>query len=131
MKARKELYPAMIAARRENKRSYLQGAVLVVEGDEFTVDTVPTQYLSSTKSNDKKVLFFGKASVFSNFHSAEFTKDNQSYSCCEQYIQSKKAELFSDDTTAHKIILTSDLVVMKRLGKHTKGLDDKKMESCM
>ena len=45
--------------------------------------------------NQDVLVYLGENSVLSNFHRANFTVNGVKYNCNEQYIQSKKCELFS------------------------------------
>ena len=68
-----------------------------------------------TTSSDK-IVFLGAHSVFSNFHSCQFTANNITYNCAEQLIQCKKTALFDDDITQVKILHEKNPFCIKRLG---------------
>ena len=111
---------------------------LILKGQTFTV--APLNNLSklpldlqprasAEKENDSTIVFFTQGSPLSNFHPAPFVKDNIPYTCSEQYIQAKKAELFEDDETHGKIMLTSNPYQIKALGSRVKNFIEQKWQS--
>jgi ribA/ribD-fused uncharacterized protein len=110
---------------------------LVLNGKSFTV--APRNNLnklppalqpraSAEKENDSTIVFFTQGSPLSNFHPAPFVKDHINYACSEQYIQAKKAELFEDDETHGKIMLTTNPYQIKSLGSRVKNFIRQKWE---
>ena len=103
---------------------------LVLQGKSYTVapknnlDTLPLELQprrAAERENESTIVFFTLASPFSNFHDAPFIRDNVKFCCNEQYIQAKKAELFSDDETQQKIMMSSNPYEIKRLGNTVKN----------
>ena len=76
---------------------------------------------SAERENDEVIVFFTQGSPFSNFHHAPFHKNNNTYFCNEQYIQASKAQLFRDDLTHQKIMLSDNPYDIKNLGSQVKG----------
>jgi len=96
--------------------------------------------VKSVKNIDSEVLlFFGRDTIFSNFHLSTFTDGKRSFNCVEQYFQYSKAGIcvcargqhrppdtnqqpycfsvtFSDEKTAAKIMAVSDPRVQKIFG---------------
>ena len=59
---------------------------------------------SVSESTEKPyVLFFGEDPPFSNWYPSTFLVENVEYNCVEQFMMSKKAELFQDFETMEKI----------------------------
>ena len=76
---------------------------------------------AAEKHSEKSMVFFTQGSPFSNFYPAPFIRNKMKYVCNEQYIQSKKAELFNDDETRFKIMQTSNPYEIKSLGNYVKN----------
>ena len=76
---------------------------------------------AAEKQNEHVTVFFTQGSPLSNFHAAPFIRSNIRYSNSEQYIQSKKAELFNDDEIQAKIMQTSNPYEIKALGSKVKN----------
>ena len=74
-------------------------------------------------SNEQTVTFFGYASPLSNFHAKNFQINGITYNSVEQYIQSKKAEQFNDDTALAKIMSLTSPAIMKSTGKHIRNFN--------
>ena len=55
------------------------------------------------------------SSVFSQWYTSTFSVDNESYTCAEQYMVSKKAKGFGDTATRRDIIASSGPEQQKRL----------------
>ena len=75
------------------------------------------------KGNTDTLTFFGLHSIYSNMQQAYFTDKNITYNSSEEYIQSKKAELFDDDKTQYLIMHSSNLFEIKQLGSKVKNLE--------
>lgn len=102
---------------------------LIIDNRVYTVknlDQLPNDLKRETvaeKVNDNVLVYFGENSMLSNFYRADFTIDGIKYNCNEQYIQSKKCELFDDDYTREKVMKTTSPYQMKQLGKHVKNFN--------
>ena len=62
-------------------------------------------------------------------HQAYFTDKNITYNSSEQYIQSKKTELFDDDKTQYLVMHSSIPFEIKQFGSKVKNLERYKWES--
>ena len=60
----------------------------------------------------------------SNWYMSDFEYDGIKFSSLEQYMMYKKAEVFSDDETAKKILNTNDPGKIKSLGREVKNYND-------
>ena len=102
--------------------SYVSKGKLNIDGAFFTCDTIENipeavvKELKNEKKDETNLVFFGPQSEFSNMHPIQFSVDNVTYYSSEQYIQSKKANLFNDDATEQKIMLTNSPYEAKKLG---------------
>ena len=107
---------------------------LVIHGKKYTVEDLHklrndlSGLHASSKSTDKAHAFFGELSPFSNFHKATFKVDNTTYFCSEQYIQAKMAQLFHNNDTVDKIMVSSSLLECKDLGRDVQNYSERKME---
>lgn len=63
--------------------------------------------------------------VFSQWYLRDFSEDNVTYCCCEQYMMAKKAELFNDKEIYDKIMASKDPKTIKALGRKVKNFEDK------
>lgn len=72
-------------------------------------------------------LFYG--GPFSNWAFAPFHLDGTDYTCSEQYMMAKKAELFDDEDTLKKIMATDSPHEQKALGKKVKNFNKAKWEA--
>ena len=106
---------------------------LIINNQTFTCETINyiPEYIHmrvdnppSMKTTDKVTIFFGRGSLFSNFHSSEFTVDDQEFVNVEQYITYQKALLFNSNDIARDILSMTDPVLMKRKVKRLKHYDD-------
>ncbi len=61
----------------------------------------------------------------SNWYLSDFTVCNKKFSSAEQYMMYQKAVCFNDTAIAEKIMNTSDVAVIKSLGRAVSGYDDK------
>ena len=100
---------------------------LILDGKTFSVnnlDKLPKNLQPRSMAErhcEDTVVFFTKGSPFSNFYAASFVKDQITYVNNEQYIQSKKAELFNDDETHMKIMQSTNPYEIKGLGSRVKN----------
>ena len=76
---------------------------------------------SCEKSNTNTLAFLSLHSIYSNMHHAYFTDKNITYNSSEQYIQSRKTELFDDDKTQYLIMHSSNPFEIKQLGSKVKN----------
>ena len=60
----------------------------------------------------------------SNWYLSEFCIDNIHFTSMEQYMMYKKAVLFHDTEIASKILQTSDVAEIKRLGRAVSGYNE-------
>lgn len=60
----------------------------------------------------------------SNWYLSDFTVNGIKYSSMEQYMMHQKAVLFMDDATAAEILETTDVAVIKALGRKVAGYND-------
>jgi hypothetical protein len=67
------------------------------------------------------VFFYG--GPLSQWYSSPFTHNEHTFNCAEQYMMLKKAMLFEDLDTAHKIMLSQDPREQKALGRQVKNFD--------
>ena len=123
---RKTLWPAYkraLAQRNKYNSVQLDDDKLKIDHKVYTVQnmhTLPPDLNMSDKaekSDTATKAFFGKQSPLSNHHPAPFKLENLKYNCTEQFLMKEKALLFDDEITAHKIMVSSDPVEQKRLGK--------------
>ena len=63
------------------------------------------------------IFYFGMESPFSHWYKCNFTVESQVFCCVEQYLMFRKAILFNDSDSAHKILRSSDPERHHRLGK--------------
>jgi ribA/ribD-fused uncharacterized protein len=61
--------------------------------------------------------FFGADDVLSNRHPCRFTHHGVSFTCVEQFMMYAKAKLFDDETSAAKILATTDPMTQKKIGR--------------
>ena len=60
----------------------------------------------------------------SNWALSEFTVNGITFSSMEQYMMYQKAACFKDEEIAEKILATTDVAVIKALGRQVKGYND-------
>lgn len=60
----------------------------------------------------------------SNWYLSRFSLNGVLYSSLEQYMMYQKALLFSDDYVSEKILSTTDVSAIKKLGREVKNYDD-------
>lgn len=73
--------------------------------------------------------FFFYSGAFSNWHPSLFFIDGQRYTCVEQYMMSRKAELFEDYDVLEKILDAFTPKEHQTLGRLVKGFDRKIWDS--
>ncbi len=99
---------------------------LRIDGKFYTVndlDSLPKDLHPENlpvRETNKHVLFFGRHTVFGNFHPCQISVRKTVYSCVEQAFQHQKALAVNDLDTASKIIGTADPVAHKRWGDNVK-----------
>lgn len=134
---RKQLYPILEAAYNYrdpgNQEFRFKGFIdvdkLILNGSVYTVDTLyklpPALQPETVASpyNDKIQLFFTRASPLSNHFSCCFTVNGTIYNCMEQYLMKAKAAKFEDTDIGQKIMLSSDPVQHKILGRKVANFD--------
>lgn len=79
--------------------------------------------------NEKVLLFYkptGHYGCFSNWYESSFIYRGVHYTSSEQYMMHQKALLFQDDEIAQKILLETNLLQIKKLGRLVKYYDDKR-----
>ena len=78
-----------------------------------------------SRSNKDVFCFMSEKSPLSNFNMKfPIHLQGQYYNCNEQFIQSKKAELFGDQLSYDEIMKSDDPRQMKQMGKRIKGYKD-------
>lgn len=83
--------------------------------------------LENTRFEYKEYDFFwSNDSPFSQWHKSEFVLNNTVYSSAEQFMMSKKAELFGDEMIKEEILSTNNVRKQKELGRRVKGFDEQK-----
>jgi len=70
---------------------------------------------------DEFVFFWN--GIYSNWYPATFILDGIQFSCAEQYMMYKKAELFNDDDIMEVILMSDSPNVHKALGRKVKNFD--------
>ena len=126
------------------KKVFLNGDVLVIDGERYTVDnmhTVPRELHPrqfSEKKNDTHLLFGGIHSVcnpLSNWYPCKIKFNDHEFDSSEQAYQWAKADYCQDGTAAEKLLYTTSPREAKDLGLTVTGLKesdwDKKKNSVM
>jgi len=72
--------------------------------------------------DDTRVIFTGD--IYSQWYLSDFTIDDFTFSCCEQFMMYKKASYFNDFDTMCKILHTKIPKEHKQLGRAVKNFDD-------
>ena len=124
---RQVLEPILKAARKiPNLRSTLVGDKLFVNGQRYTVDALhllpdplKLQNTSLVTQGDY-VYFFSRGSPFSNFFPSRFKLNGQTYSCVEQYYQTRKAAECGSLQAEMDILMSEDPAQMKAIGNSVK-----------
>ena len=134
---RKQLYPVLNAAmsyRDEQFPDYrfkarLTVDKLIINGKSYTVDTLNKLLdkikpaLASSPFRGETQVFFSRSSPLSNFYQCNFKVDGVEFNTMEQYLQQAKALYFEDKLTAEQIMIASDPVRQKHLGKSVQNFD--------
>jgi ribA/ribD-fused uncharacterized protein len=118
----RKLNPIRKAAVQSGMRAKLVADKLVINGNQYTVETthlLPVSLQPATlaeRNLDGHTFFFHESSPYSNFHPAPFKVDSKQFVCAEQYIQYRKAIIFGDTSSAAQIMGTTSPYLMKSLG---------------
>lgn len=83
--------------------------------------------IDTNNYGEKFILFYGlnnPNSICSNWYKAEFTIEDITFSCVEQYMMYMKAILFGDTYRAKMILNETVPLEMKRLGRQVDGFVD-------
>ena len=131
-KKRKILRPCLRAAKNLNHyagRCRISSDKLIINSRKYStneLDRLP-QDLSgfeiTTKQSREGMCFFGELNPLSNFHSAQFTVNGETYASSEQFIQKTKAEYFGENRVAEEIMQTSSALECKRLARENTRYD--------
>jgi ribA/ribD-fused uncharacterized protein len=130
---RQQLYPILKAAKNCEgvKSAVLKFNKLHIDGRVNTcktLQTLPSRLNPAnfaTKHLDNAVLFCSKFSALSNFYSESPIRIKmRQYCSTEQYYQYTKAEFFSDDEIASKILSEPDPQKIHALGKRIKNCNE-------
>ena len=78
-------------------------------------------------SNKKYTFFWGGS--YSNWHMSDFTIDDLTFCCNEQYMMYMKAITFNDKEIARRILSVRDPKTHKALGRQIKGFDSAKWDA--
>ena len=107
---------------------------LIVNKQVYSVDSLedlPSPIKPSmlfTPSNDVQVSFFSPNSPLSNMHPSPFTQDGEVFTCMEQYMVTKKAQLFDDQRVVVEVAKERDPFKQKQIGKQVENFDQSKWE---
>jgi len=102
---------------------------LIVKGRAYTTKTVNTlpeplkPTAVSSRQNSDTFVYFSRLSPLSNFSSYPIVVEGIQYTCNEQYIQRKKAELAGDELSARRVMEERIPKRMKAIGAGLKQLD--------
>ena len=90
----------------------------------YTIEKIKQDYNEGKNMN---YTFFWKVGssfgYLSQWWKYEFTIDNVTYICCEQYMMAEKARLFNDEHVLKEIMKTNNPNEMKSLGRKIKNFD--------
>ena len=133
---RRKLEPFFKAAKRHRSvgKCSLQGDVLIIDGQKYTVDTLDSLPHGLNTANlgrcsEKRLqycdgtAFFGRDSFLSNFHPCRIEEGNLTFPTVEHYFQYKKALYFQDDRTALAIYKACSPAQAKALSYQIKDFD--------
>jgi len=73
---------------------------------------------------------YEKYGCFSQWYRSDFTVENNTFNCCEQYMMYQKALLFNDYRTAQLILKEKLPKKQKNLGRRVKNFDEKVWNKC-
>jgi len=82
-----------------------------------------------TPSNEEQVSFFSPNSPLSNMFPSPFTQDGDRFTCMEQFIVTKKAQLFGDQKVVVEVSKESNPFKQKQIGKKVENFDRAKWEA--
>lgn len=111
-----------------------------MESDDYLLDDEPSVPIpvsaleTKTKTKTKTDVVYTPSMVLfwngwlSNWFSSPFVLDKIKYSCVEQYMMAKKAQLFRDQESWRKIMKTENPAKIKALGRKIKKFDEKTWE---
>ena len=68
--------------------------------------------------------FWSNSSPFSQWHKSEFELNGITYYSAEQFMMTKKAELFNDEEIKNKILSTNNVRKQKELGRQIKNFNE-------
>lgn len=88
----------------------------------MNVQNLCEQYNNGIRFN--YVFFWGSSDCFSNWYPSDFTINNISYWCTEQYLMAEKARLFNDIEILGKIMNSKDQKEIKDLGRKVHNFDE-------
>ena len=130
---RKLLYPVMKAARADNRKAYLNGQTLEIDGKPYNVNnlhTLPEKFNPANLATVQKnniTAFFSRSSPLSNFYPVDLRIDDHCYSTTEQYYQEQRALFGVKPDIAQKIRSTVDPAQCKKLGESVPVTDQEWM----
>jgi hypothetical protein len=108
------------------RRTFLIGDRLTINGDHFTVDNLdklPTdldpRYLA-TRSEGDVTIFFSINSPLSNHHPAKMNVEGVDYTCNEQFYFAQRAQAMGDDEVHNKVMQCTCPREMLRHGRKAK-----------
>ena len=134
---RKVLLPILRAAQNHEDysgRCQMDKDKLVIRGRKYTLanlNQLPedlSPFSVTSKENDACVGFFGALNPLSTFHPAKFEVNDEEFISSEQYIQSRKAEHFSDHSSYQKIMNAGSSLECKTLARNIRNYDRQKWE---
>ena len=134
---RRVLKPILIAAKRSEalkRRIRLDADKLIIDGKTFNADntnSIPEAFSLRKHcqiESDKRVVFFGRHSPFSNHHPCKFKVGDKMYNCGEQFLMSEMALLFKDAEMADKIMQCESPVKMIALGHQVNNFNQQVWE---
>ena len=129
---RKLLRPILKEAHKHQEfkgKCKLDGGDLVILGKRYNTNNLhtlpsPLSGFHATSRSENNILgFFGELNPLSNFHSAAFYVNDQSFHSSEQYIQLMKAKYFEDDPIATSIMASTSALECKLLAKNIRGFE--------
>ena len=135
---RRILKPILIAAKRSEtlkRRIRLEADKLIIDGKSFSADNINSipEAFSLRKhcqiESDKRVVFFGRHSPFSNHHPCKFKVGDKVYNCGEQFLMSEMALLFEDVAMADQIMQCESPVKMIALSHQINNFNQQAWEN--
>ena len=124
------------------EKSKLQGDQLIINGIPYGVNDLHklppelSEYKAAQKEDENAIVFHGKLSPYSNFHSSPFTIEGQKFPTAEHWIQYSKALFFGDSFMANTILNCETPYKAKMLSHQINGADtqqwrDNGFEKCI